>query len=50
MTETNVDALLNATVEVLDAPKGKDIDEQMLVDLRRMLSHANDVFVRTRAL
>jgi len=29
---------LGPETEVLDAPRGKDIDEQMIVDLRRMLS------------
>lgn|SRR5262249_40450627 len=41
---------LGGEVEVLDRPSGKDIDQQMIVDLRRMLSHAGDVFVRTRPL
>ena len=41
---------LGGEVEVFDPPRGKDIDQQMVVDLRRMLSHAGDVFVRTRAL
>jgi hypothetical protein len=41
---------LGGEVEVFDPPRGKDIDQQMLVDLRRMLSHAGDVFVRTRPL
>ena len=41
---------LGGEVEVFDPPRGKDIDRQMLVDLRRMLSHAGDVFVRTRPL
>jgi hypothetical protein len=41
---------LGGEVEVLDPPRGKDIDQQMLVDLRRMLSHAGDVFVRSRSL
>jgi hypothetical protein len=41
---------LGGEVEVLDRPAGKDIDQQMIVDLRRMLSHAGDVFVRTRPL
>ena len=31
---------LGPETEVLDAPRGKDIDEQMIVDLRRMLSQA----------
>jgi hypothetical protein len=37
---------LGGEVEVLEPPRGKDIDRQMIVDLRRMLSRANDVFVR----
>jgi hypothetical protein len=37
---------LGGEVEVFDRPRGKDIDRQMIVDLRRMLSRANDVFVR----
>jgi hypothetical protein len=41
---------LGGEVEVLEPPRGKDVDKQMLVDLRRMLSHAGDVFVRTRPL
>jgi hypothetical protein len=41
---------LGGEVEVLDRPAGKDIDQQTIVDLRRMLSHADDVFVRTRPL
>jgi hypothetical protein len=41
---------LGGEVEVLEPPRGKDIDQQMLVDLRRMLSHAGDVFIRTRPL
>jgi hypothetical protein len=41
---------LGGEVEVLDRPDGKDVDRQMIVDLRRMLSHAGDVFVRTRPL
>ena len=31
---------LGAETEVFQPPSGKDIDEQMLVDLRRMLSNA----------
>jgi hypothetical protein len=31
---------LGPETEVLGAPRGKDIDEQMIVDLRRMLSQA----------
>ena len=41
---------LGGEVEVFDPPRGKDIDQQMLVDLRRTLSRAGDVFVRTRPL
>jgi len=41
---------LGGEVEVLDPPRGKDIDRQMIVDLRRMLSRANDLFVRPRDL
>ena len=37
---------LGGEVEVFERPRGKDIDRQMIVDLRRMLSRANDVFVR----
>jgi len=37
---------LGGEVEVLERPRGKDIDRQMIVDLRRMLSRANDVFIR----
>ena len=37
---------LGGEVEVLTPPKDKDIDRQMIVDLRRMLSRATDVFVR----
>jgi hypothetical protein len=37
---------LGGEVEVLVPPPGKDIDRQMIVDLRRMLSHATDAFVR----
>jgi hypothetical protein len=37
---------LGGEVEVLDPPRGKDIDRQMIVDLRRMISRATDVFVR----
>jgi hypothetical protein len=37
---------LGGEVEVLEPPRGKDIDRQMIVDLRRMLSRAADVFVR----
>ena len=31
---------LGPETEVLEPPRGKDIDEQMLVDLRRMLTQA----------
>jgi hypothetical protein len=31
---------------VLEPPRRKDIDRQMIVDLRRMLSRAADVVVR----
>ena len=31
---------LGSETEVLEAPRGKDIDEQMIVDLRRMLREA----------
>jgi hypothetical protein len=31
---------LGSESEVLEAPRGKDIDEQMIVDLRRMLREA----------
>jgi len=41
---------LGGEVEVLEAPRGKDIDRQMIVDLRRMLSRATDVFVRPTEL
>jgi len=37
---------LGGQVEVLDPPRHKDIDRQMIVDLRRMLSRATDLFVR----
>ncbi len=37
---------LGGEVEVLTPPRHKDIDKQMIVDLRRMLSRATDVFVR----
>jgi hypothetical protein len=36
---------LGGQVEVLVPPHGKDIDRQLIVDLRRMLSRATDVFV-----
>lgn len=32
--------VLGPETEVLEAPRNKDIDEQMTVDLRRMLTHA----------
>jgi hypothetical protein len=41
---------LGGEVEVLEPPRGKDIDRQMIVDLRRMLSRATDLFVRPRDL
>jgi hypothetical protein len=41
---------LGGEVEVLEPPRSKDIDQQMLVDLRRMLSHAGDVFLRARPI
>ena len=31
---------LGSETEVLEAPRGKDVDEQMIVDLRRMLRKA----------
>jgi hypothetical protein len=31
---------LGPETEVFDPPRGKDIDQQMAVDLRRMLSNA----------
>jgi hypothetical protein len=31
---------LGSETEVLEAPRGKDLDEQMIVDLRRMLGQA----------
>jgi hypothetical protein len=31
---------LGSETEVLEAPRGKDIDQQMIVDLRRMLREA----------
>jgi hypothetical protein len=37
---------LGGEVEVLEPPRGKDVDRQMIVDLRRMLSRATDLFVR----
>jgi hypothetical protein len=41
---------LGGQVEVLVPPRSKDIDRQMIVDLRRMLSRATDVFVRPSQL
>jgi hypothetical protein len=37
---------LGGQVETLVPPRHKDIDRQMIVDLRRMLSRATDLFVR----
>jgi hypothetical protein len=37
---------LGGEVEVLERPRGKDVDRQMIVDLRRMLSRATDAFVK----
>ena len=37
---------LGGEVETIVPPRGKDVDRQLIVDLRRMLSHAADVFVR----
>jgi hypothetical protein len=37
---------LGGEVETLTPPKGKDVDRQMIVDLRRMLANATDLFVR----
>jgi hypothetical protein len=37
---------LGGEVEVLEQPRGKDIERQMIVDLRGWLSRANDAFVR----
>ena len=36
----NVKVTLGAETEVLHPPRGKDIDAQMVVDLRRMLTQA----------
>jgi hypothetical protein len=36
---------LGGEVEVLKPPRGKDVDRQTIVDLRRMLSRAADTFV-----
>ena len=41
---------LGGQVEVLEPPRGKDIDRQMIVDLRRMLSNATDLLVRPAEL
>lgn len=41
---------LGGEVEVLRPPTGKDIDKQMLVDLRRMLSNAADIFIEPNPL
>jgi hypothetical protein len=35
-----LEVTLGGETEVLDPPKDKDVDEQMIVDLRRMLTHA----------
>ena len=35
-----VDVTLGDETEVFDPPKGKDVDTQMIVDLRRMLTGA----------
>jgi hypothetical protein len=37
---------LGGEVETLQPPHGKDIDRQMIVDVRSMLSRAADVFVK----
>jgi hypothetical protein len=34
---------LGGETELLERPRGKDVDVQMLVDLRRMLTHAGIV-------
>ncbi len=36
----NVKATIGPETEVLHPPRGKDVDEQMIVDLRRMLTQA----------
>jgi hypothetical protein len=36
----NVKVALGPEIEVLQSPRGKDIDQQMIVDLRRMLKSA----------
>jgi hypothetical protein len=41
---------LGGEVEALVPPRHKDIDRQMIVDLRRMLSRATDVFARPAEL
>lgn len=35
-----VEVTLGDETEVIDPPKGKDVDSQMIVDLRRMLTRA----------
>jgi len=35
-----LEVTLGGETEILDPPHGKDVDEQMLVDLRRMLANA----------
>jgi hypothetical protein len=35
-----LEVTLGGETEVLDPPKDKDVDEQMIVDLRRMLTRA----------
>jgi hypothetical protein len=35
-----LEVTLGGETEVLDPPRGKDIDQQMIVDLRRMLRRA----------
>jgi hypothetical protein len=41
---------LGGQVEVFVPPRDKDIDRQMIVDLRRMLSNSASVFVRPAEL
>jgi hypothetical protein len=36
---------LGGQVETLQPPRGKDIDRQMIVDVRAMLSRATDIFI-----
>ena len=36
----NLKVTIGDETEVLDPPRGKDIDQQMIVDLRRMLRRA----------